>query len=459
MLRNAASLAVLPLLVSACAQWPSEQAVAPAASSGRPAAQLPAAAKEPLADERSAGDAGQQERVAPVIYKGTDRQVRMPQPSEPIRLVGEDVSLNFEEAPLAEVVHAVLSDILNMDYIIDHPVQGNVTLRTRTPIPREQLLTVLESLLQANNVLMVRGSDGRLVITGSQQARKMNPSVSGPGAQGAGYTTTIIPLRYISAANMAEILKPVADESAFLRVDNSRNLLMMAGTQAQLSGWMDMINTFDVDLLKGMSVGLFPLEHSGVENTAEVLNGMLGGATAGGGEGGGDFGQLVKIMPIKRLNSLLVVTPRAHYLDTVQTWIERLDAAPDANFARKLYVYPVQNTTAGRLAELLNSIYSGGGDKQGGSGGSVSAGQGSGGVAPGLNTESIGSSSSGRGSASGGGGSGGNAPASFTNSEQLGGGVSAMNVGAPLGDEESPIEDVRVVADDEYISLFIYASC
>ncbi|WP_241505880.1 type II secretion system secretin GspD [Parahaliea mediterranea] len=454
MLRNAASLVVLSFVVTACAEMPTEKPVVEVRTSSQAE---PAAAGEPAADARpTEQSASERDRVEPVIYKGTDRQVRMPEAPDPVRLVGKDVSLNFEEAPLAEVVHAVLSDILNMDYIIDHPVQGKVTLRTRTPIPRDQLLTVLESLLQANNVLMVRGSDGRLVITGSQQARKMNPSVSGPGARGAGYTTTIIPLRYISAANMAEILKPVADESAFLRVDNSRNLLMMAGTQAQLSGWMDMINTFDVDLLKGMSVGLFPLEHSGVENTAEVLNGMLGGATAGGGgggEGGGDFGQLVKIIPIKRLNSLLVVTPRAHYLDTVQTWIDRLDAAPDANFAKKLYVYPVQNTTASRLAELLNSIYSGGSGSKSTSSGTASTGQGSGGVAPGMNIESIGSSSRG-----GSGSSGGNAPASFTNTDQLGAGVSAMNVGEALGDEESPIEDVRVVADDENNSLMIYAS-
>ena len=33
---------------------------------------------------------------------------------------------------------------------------------------------------------------------------------------------------------------------------------MLAGTEAQLSGWLDIIATFDVDMLEGMSVGLFP---------------------------------------------------------------------------------------------------------------------------------------------------------------------------------------------------------
>ena len=57
----------------------------------------------------------------------------MPPAREPIKLYGDAVSLNFEEAPLSEVVHSVLGDILELDYIVEHPVKGAVTLRTRSP--------------------------------------------------------------------------------------------------------------------------------------------------------------------------------------------------------------------------------------------------------------------------------------------------------------------------------------
>ena len=73
-----------------------------------------------------------------------------------------------------------------------------------------------------------------------------------------GFSTMIVPLQYISASAMADILKPLADEAAFVRVDDARGLLMLAGTQQQLSGWLDIITTFDVDMLSGMSVGMFP---------------------------------------------------------------------------------------------------------------------------------------------------------------------------------------------------------
>lgn len=408
-----------------------------------------------------------EERVEPVLYRGNDNQIRMPELREPVRLVGDAVSLNFEEAPLGEVVHAVLGDILGMDYILDHPLQGKITLRSKTPIPRDQLLQILESLLKANNIVMVRDGEDRYLITGSEQARRLAPRLSNPRDTGAGYSTVVIPLRYISASNMAQILLPVAEEQAFLRVDNTRNLLMLAGTRDQIDGWLDMVDTFDVDLLKGMSVGLFTLEHSRVLETADVLQGMLGS----GGEGGENFGQLVKIIPVERLNSLLVVTPRAHYLDTVETWVERLDSRPDSRFQKRLYVYPVQNTTASRLADLISNIYSGG--TAGGTARSTSRADRSTdrGVAPGMSMESIGSGNSSSskkssdrgasfGSSSGGSGSGssGSTGSSFGSSGGSNASGAATSAAVLGGDGEEAIVDVRVVADEENNSLMIYAT-
>lgn len=376
------------------------------------------------------------ERSKPVLYKGNDRQINMPPARQPIRVVGDAVSLNFEQAPLMEVVHAVLGDMLGLDYIVDSPVGGEVTLRTRTPVPRDELLGVLESLLQGNGAMLVRGEGDRFYVTKAAGAAKLAPVLSSPKNPVAGYSTVVIPLQYISASNMAEILKPVAPETAFMRVDNARNLLMLAGTQEQLRGWQQMITTFDVDALKGMSVGIFPLENSAVSDMADTLTGLLGSDEKAGGLG---LGSLVRIIPIERLNSVLVVTPRAHYLNQVGRWITRLDNAPDSHFEKRLYVYPVQNSSATRLAELLNSIYSGGGGSSTGGVGSRSQENDSSnsGVAPGMNAETVTNSS----------GVGESRTSGFAN-----------RTGSSSGSQQYELEDVRVVADEDNNALMIYAS-
>ena len=110
----------------------------------------------------------------PTIFLGTDTQVTMPPPKPAVSLAGEAVMVNFENAPLAEVVHSILGETLELDYVIEHPVRGEITLRTRSPIPRDQLLPILESLLRNNNVLMIRGPEDRFFISGA--ARSQSPA-------------------------------------------------------------------------------------------------------------------------------------------------------------------------------------------------------------------------------------------------------------------------------------------
>ena len=173
MLRRFSRLLVLVPLLTSCALLDNQYRGEPT----EPSAGAPAAAAQEPALSRSAGELAEsaEERVKPVIYRGSDQQVRIPGKRDAVRLVGDAVSLNFEDAPLSEVVHAVLGDILGLDYILDGPVAGTITLRSRTPIPRDQLLTILESLLSANQMVMVRDSQDRYLVTGAQQASRQAP--------------------------------------------------------------------------------------------------------------------------------------------------------------------------------------------------------------------------------------------------------------------------------------------
>jgi general secretion pathway protein D len=208
---------------------------------------------------------------------------------------------------------------------------------------------------------------------------------------------------------------------------------------------------FDVDMLEGMSVGLFPLQYSGVEELVEALNQLLTEASAE--EGAGGLTDIVRVMPFVRLNSVMVITPRAHYLDRMEIWIERLDRAPENGAEKRLYVYPVQNTTASRLAMLLTSIYSGGAQSGGGRSALDNRN-----TAPGMNQESIGG-----GNSRGGVGRNGNNNNRRTGSGSRGGSgggttVSALQLDPSNGDGNDEAAEVRVVADEENNSLMIYST-
>src|SRR5690606_2446181 len=147
-----------------------------------------------------------------------------------------------------------------------------------------------------------------------------------------------------------------------------------------------------------------------------------------------DVSHLVRIVPIERLNSLMIITPRAHYLEKVGEWLERVDQEPDHNNERRLFVYSVQNTSSTNLARLMSSVFGGtGGGQSGSSGGSVG-----GGVAPGLTPNQVGSGDM---------GATGTTTTSSRSGGRSGGGATSFDIG-----------EIRVVADEENNSLLVYSS-
>ncbi len=75
---------------------------------------------------------------------------------------------------------------------------------------------------------------------------------------------------------MQKLLKPFARENAFLLVDPARNVLSLAGTPEELANYQDTIDTFDVDWLKGMSVGVFGLQRARWPKLMPELQKMFG---------------------------------------------------------------------------------------------------------------------------------------------------------------------------------------
>jgi general secretion pathway protein D len=402
---------ILPKWQSASA--PASEASAPvAASSAAPAAAAPAGPAS--AASATAGDDDDTE-PEPVLIRGNDRTVAR-QPSAQVHTPsGEIARFKFDNAPVGEVVQVMLRDLLKVDYVVHPPLQGTVTLVTQMPIPADRALSLLETALQANGIVMARDSRGVYHVGTPDMLHGIvaAPAIAEPGQPlPPGYGAVVIPLRYIGASEMANILKPIVSQDAILRVDNVRNLLVLRGTRAEAEGWLDMVRTFDVDLLRGMSVGVFPLKYTSTDDVTAALR-LLSGATsdaaggtprtpggpgirpmppmrpglpqaaqqaaqaAGLGENNPLFGA-IRVMPIDRINAIMVVTPRAAYLDEMRYWIEQFDRPNMNSNEPQLYVYKVKNGSADHLAELLNGIYGGGVLKQQNGGNT--------GIAPGMNT-------------------------------------------------------------------------
>ena len=263
-------------------------------------------------------------------------------------------TLNFDGADLSEVAKVILSDTLNKNYVINPKVGGSVTLQTSRPLTKEELLPTLEMILRMNGVVLLH-EDGLYRIEPAGRALS-GARISRFGVAGqrlpSGYRIQIIPLLYIGVQEMQKILTPLLPPKAVVRTDVYRNLLLVAGTSRELENILDTISIFDVDFLKGLSVGIYPLSNVDSATVIKELEKLFGeGADS-------PVAGMFRLVPIERLNAVMVITPQPDYLKQAKLWIDRLDKINTAS-SGGAHVYRVQNVDAVELAATLNDIFGG----------------------------------------------------------------------------------------------------
>ena len=287
------------------------------------------------------------------IWPGTGAFVADGEGAEGNRVVPEAqgrFTLNFKSADVREVVRAVMGDLLRLNYTLDERVKGQVSLETRRPLARDEVLPMLETVLRAHGFAILKAGELYRVVPASTGGAAGVPlGVRGDGARaGRGYQHLIVPLRYIGARAIEAILRPLSPANGLVLADARRNILVLAGTQAELAQMERVVDTFDVDQLAGMSVGLFRLAAADVKTVQRELELILGENA--------EAAAMLRLVPIERLNGLLAITPQPEYLKRVEDWVRRLDRA-DAGASAGLHVYYVQNARATHLAEVLGPLF------------------------------------------------------------------------------------------------------
>lgn len=324
------------------------------------------------------------------VKRGSGRFVR----ATPARTHGGSGSynLNLEGEDIRTAVKIILGELLNENYVLDPAVQGTVTIKIDRGISRDMLLPTLETLLRMNNATLVRTANGYEVVpvTGAVQGRVVPQLGDSRRPLPEGYSVQVVPLKYIGADEMSQILTPLVPEGSLVRVDNLRNLLILAGTGPEMGNILDTVDVFDVDWMAGLSVGFFNLEYAKAADVATQLETLLAD------DNGNPFKGLFRFIPVESANSLLVVSPQSKYLSQVEQWIDRLDQAEASGAgASRLYVYRVKNGDAENLADVLTKLFS--------EGGTSTRARALGGVAPGIRQNEIGSGPGGEATSSPGG--------------------------------------------------------
>jgi len=288
------------------------------------------------------------------IYAGTGNfvNVKNNKTKQEIEKKGGSYTLNFTDVDLSEVIHIILGDTLKYNFSISSKVQGKVSLQTNRALTKSELLPTLQVLLGMNNTVIVeengfyRIQPKNIALVGGGIPLVLNKGFVNKGSQ-----LRVIPLKYIGVTEIKKTLEPLIAKGAIIQVDTVRNLLFASGTQAEINNVQALVSLFDTDLMKGKSIGIFPLNYVDAEVIEKELVGIFGLSAEG------PLAGVLETIPMERLNALMVISSQPHYLPQVQKWIKRLDKASAQGDAGYVHVYHVQNVDATELADVLSQIY------------------------------------------------------------------------------------------------------
>ena len=210
------------------------------------------------------------------------QQQAMPEKPVQPQKTSPTVSFFFDDADIFEVVQTIFADVLKVNYIIDPQVKGRVNFRTVTPIPKDEVLSVMEIIFRLNGIGFVEESGLYRIIPLSEVSKELVYSQIGKAPEK-------VAIEMFAFKNM-ELKEAMPD------IENALGLHLKGGT--------------------------------------------------------------VRIVPVFRMNSLIVVASAPEYLAYIRQWIEVFDKM-FAVTKPKIFVYPLQNSKATHIASLLQSIFTG----------------------------------------------------------------------------------------------------
>lgn len=196
------------------------------------------------------------------------------------------VSLNFDDADVYEVVQTIFGTVLRVNYIVDPRVKGRVTFRSVSPVPHEKVLPLMEVILRLNGVAVVEDSELYRIIPISELARE-------PAAIGVGRTVEsvrlqgkallqVIPMQYMMSTEMVRLITPFLSANAAVIDVPKSNQIVVVDTDANVKRILQLVNIFDSEQQKqkGPQVFVYHVQNSKAKDIVVILQQIFLGAKA-----------------------------------------------------------------------------------------------------------------------------------------------------------------------------------
>ncbi len=269
----------------------------------------------------------------------------------------EPVTLNFVNADIDAVIKAV-AEITGRNFIVDPKVKGTINIISARPVPRNLVYPTLLSALRMQGFAAVEGEGGVVKIVPEADAKQQGGTVAAGALAGGGdrLVTQVITLRYESAAQLVNVLRPLITPNNTIAAYPNANALI-------ITDYADNVRRLDrviasLDQPPGGEPIVVPLRYASAIDLVPLLNRLIADAAAAAAAGAPpDTQQRMTVIADPRSNAILIRADNPGRVARMRQLIEQLDTPgrPGGN----MFIVYLKNADAARVAQTLRAMLTG----------------------------------------------------------------------------------------------------
>ena len=296
------------------------------------------------------------------------------------------IVFNFDNADVEVVIQAA-AEIVGFNYVLAPASRGRkVTVQTIGRIAKDDVFNVLLTILDVNGLTAVKSGNVYRIIPREGAPQTSIRTVVGtdvdPSRPGDEFVTQIVSLKYISAQDAVNLLRPFVAGQGAVSLHRETNLIMITDTSANIRRLLDILKLADVKVSVD-ELQIVPIRNADAQELAVLLNqmfstGRLRTAAAAlglnvapppappvpgappqvrppGSEVAGTPVDQAPLIVAERRSNSLVIHARKPEMDLILQLVAKLDV--DIYGGQRVFIYFVENSKAKDLAATLEAIY------------------------------------------------------------------------------------------------------
>lgn len=262
---------------------------------------------------------------------------------------GDTITINMRDADIRTLIQWI-ADQTGRNMVVHRDVQGKVTVLSAKPVSRDEAYRVFLSVLQVHGFAAIETPEAIKIVPANIATQSGVPYRGKPDDD---MVVQVFKASNTNAADLAQLLKPLASKEAIISADTGSNMLLVADHASNVEQLQNLIQR--MDRAGGSEAEIVRLQYA---NAKQVLASLTTLFPSQGGSGSGEPGQSggglsINLAADERSNSILLSGDPGKRAQ-VRKLIRQMDT--EVTGEGNTQVFYLQYANAKEVAPILKSI-------------------------------------------------------------------------------------------------------